>query len=56
MAAEYSYLFAWLLGLAVILGAVIVVFAKMLSEDSVDYDERYIWLRKLPDDAYHRRK
>ncbi|REE70681.1 hypothetical protein A8990_12893 [Paenibacillus taihuensis] len=49
--AEAAHLVVWLVGLFGIVGTVCVCVAKMVINDSIAYDEAFVWKRKLPPEA-----
>ncbi|MBW7453240.1 hypothetical protein K0U00_04225 [Paenibacillus sepulcri] len=55
MIKEAAELVVWLIGLFGICGIVIVLTAKMVIHDTFDYDEPFVWRRKLPKDARPKR-
>ncbi|MBO7743936.1 hypothetical protein I8J29_07020 [Paenibacillus sp. MWE-103] len=48
---EAAYLAVWLIGLFGIVITVCAYVAKVVIDDTTDYDERYVWRRKLPPEA-----
>lgn len=55
MAAQFAYLIIWLLGMFGIIGIVVGSVARFVLKDSLSYDERFVWGRKLPSDAVKRK-
>ncbi|MBB3109134.1 hypothetical protein FHS18_001186 [Paenibacillus phyllosphaerae] len=48
MMNEAIYLAVWLMGLFGIVGVVSWCLARMVIDDSMNYDEQHVWQRKLP--------
>ncbi|MFC4808336.1 hypothetical protein [Paenibacillus sp. GCM10023250] len=55
MVEAAAYLTVWLIGLFGIVILVCAYMAKVVIDDTMDYDERYIWMRKLPSEASGKR-
>ncbi|MDQ0059502.1 hypothetical protein [Paenibacillus harenae] len=55
MAEQYAYLAIWLIGMFGIIGIVIGSVAKFVRDDSLAYDEQFIWRRKLGKDGSKKR-
>ncbi|WP_173275446.1 hypothetical protein [Paenibacillus sp. NEAU-GSW1] len=51
MAAEYAHLAIWLIGLFGIVFTVSAYVAKFVMEDSLSYDQPFVWRRKLPEEC-----
>ncbi len=48
LAAEYAHLAIWLIGLFGIVITVSACVLKLVVEDSLSYDQTFLWRRKLP--------
>ncbi|MFF2484200.1 hypothetical protein [Paenibacillus sp. NPDC058071] len=55
MAAEYAHLAIWLIGLFGIVVTVSAFVAKFVMTDSLNYDQQYLWFRKVPGDGKKKR-
>jgi hypothetical protein len=51
LAAQFAYLIIWLLGMFGIIGIVVGSLARFILQDSLAYDEPFVWGRKLPADV-----
>ncbi|WP_274651797.1 hypothetical protein [Paenibacillus humicola] len=48
---EAAYLVIWLIGLFALVIVVSVCVVKLIVHDSTAYDEKFLWMRRLPPDA-----
>ena len=51
-----AYLVVWLVGLFVIVAVVSACLARLVVRDSFQYDEPFVWLRRLPPEAKPKRR
>ncbi|MBH5316826.1 hypothetical protein I6N90_03245 [Paenibacillus sp. GSMTC-2017] len=47
MSAHYAWLFIWSIGMFTIIGVVISLLTHFVRTDTWDYDEKFIWLKKV---------
>ncbi|MFD0587979.1 hypothetical protein ACFQZE_08175 [Paenibacillus sp. GCM10027627] len=47
MAEQAAYLVIWLIGLFGIVGILIGLLARLIQRDTWEYDETFIWQRKI---------
>ncbi|GKU78435.1 hypothetical protein [Paenibacillus sp. L3-i20] len=47
MAVHYAWFLIWAIGMFTIIGVVIGLLARFVQRDSWDYDEKFIWLKKV---------
>ncbi|MBD2870080.1 hypothetical protein [Paenibacillus arenilitoris] len=50
MAAQYAFLAVWVIGMFGFIGIVLGAVAKLVAEDTLAYDEQFVWGRKVPAD------